>query len=198
MKAAIVDYGAGNLHSLAKALVIAGAEVRITTDVEEALTSEVLVLPGVGNFDRAMQSLAASRSSRRAKLKSGMPCIGVCLGMQLLFDSSEEGEEQGIGLIAGHVRRLRAKRIPQIGWNSVEPIAQELNSANQISSVYYANSFVCEPSDTSCVTATTTYEDDTFPAAIAVGRTAGVQFHPEKSSLAGVALLATLLKQVTR
>ena len=199
----ILDYGVGNLHSLAKALASPQTTVRIDDDpvraVDSSLTS-VLVLPGVGAFTLAAERLAPVRRAIREAINDGLPVIGICLGMQLLFDASEEGPGEGLGVIGGRVRRLRAARVPQIGWNTVDRVPDEnsLIDAPLPRVAYYANSFVCEPADASVVLAWSGYETDRFPAAVRggpAGNVVGVQFHPEKSSAAGVAFLQTLVLQ---
>ena len=118
---ALFDYGAGNLHSLAKALEAAGARVRIEPDPLRVLAADALVLPGVGAFGAAAERLAPAAAEIRRALEDGFPCLGVCLGMQLLFEWSEEGDGRGLGILPGHVRRLRASRVPHMGWNAVHP-----------------------------------------------------------------------------
>jgi len=118
---ALFDYGAGNLHSLAKALETAGARVRVEPDPLRALDADALVLPGVGAFGAAAARLAPAADEVRRALEDGLPCLGVCLGMQLLFEESDEGAGRGIGILAGRVRRLRAQRVPHMGWNGVYP-----------------------------------------------------------------------------
>ncbi|MFP3947401.1 MAG: imidazole glycerol phosphate synthase subunit HisH, partial [Longimicrobiales bacterium] len=120
LKTALFDYGAGNLHSLAKALERGGAEVWITRDWDEALSAEVLVLPGVGSFGAAVRALGDRGDAVREALEGGLPCLGICLGMQLFFEESEEGEGRGVGLISGRVRKMEARRVPQMGWNDVD------------------------------------------------------------------------------
>ena len=114
MRAAILDYGAGNLHSLAKAAKSSGVNVSITRIVADALDSDALLLPGVGAFGSAIAFLDPYRERIRAALGEGLPCLGICLGMQLLFDTSEEGAGRGLGVIGGKVRRLGAERVPQM------------------------------------------------------------------------------------
>ena len=194
MKIAIFDYGAGNLHSLVKALEVEGAQVHVESDALRAVEADVLVLPGVGAFGAACERMAPGRSAMRAAIGRGLPTIGICLGMQLLFDESDEGEGAGLGVIAGRVTRLDARRVPQIGWNGVEAVEREpLFAAAPLEMAYYANSFVCRPADASAVIAWTTHEGDRFPAAVRRGRTVGVQFHPEKSSSDGVRFLHAFL-----
>jgi glutamine amidotransferase len=196
MRVTVFDYGAGNLHSLVKALEGKGVEVRVETDPVRAAASEtdVLVLPGVGAFGAAVDRLAPGREVMRAAIMGGLPTIGICLGMQLLFDGSDEGTGAGLGVIPGRVTRLHAARVPQIGWNDVAPLPREpLFAAAPLPMAYYANSYVCRPMSVEAVTAWTEHEGDRFPAAVRAGRTVGVQFHPEKSSMPGVAFLHAFL-----
>jgi len=193
MRVTIFDYGAGNLHSLAKALAEPAVEVAIETDPVRSIDTDLLVLPGVGAFGAAAQRLAPGRDAMRDAIRHGLPMIGICLGMQLLFDASDEGEGNGLGIIAGRVQRLRADRVPHIGWNSVEPSDAGTLSVAPPTTVYYANSFVCRPADRAVVAAWTTHETDRFPAIVRAGSATGVQFHPEKSSAAGVLFLRQLL-----
>jgi imidazole glycerol-phosphate synthase subunit HisH len=196
---ALFDYGAGNLHSLAKGLEAGGARVTVTTDWKEALSQDALVLPGVGSFGAAVRALEGFEHRVRGALEDGLPCLGICLGMQLFFPESEEGPGSGIGLIPGRVRRLRARTVPQMGWNDVDPGEDRdpLLGGLGTFSAYYANSFVCDPDDPGTVIARSTYEEDRFAACVRRGRSWGVQFHPEKSSAPGLRLLRNFLEEVT-
>jgi glutamine amidotransferase len=194
MNVTIFDYGAGNLHSLAKALEGSGVQVRVEPDPARAVETEVLVLPGVGAFGSAVERLAPGRDRMRKAILDGLPTIGICLGMQLLFDGSEEGGGAGLGVIPGQVTRLRAVRVPQIGWNGVEAVAGDpLFAESRLRMAYYANSYVCRPVDLGVVSAWTEHEGDRFAAAVRMGHTVGVQFHPEKSSSDGVQFLRAFL-----
>jgi glutamine amidotransferase len=195
MRVTLFDYGAGNLHSLAKAVALDDVEVRIETDPLRAVETDVLVLPGVGAFGAAAARLAPGREAMRDAMRGGLPTVGICLGMQLLFDQSDEGPGRGLGVLAGRVRRLEARRVPQIGWNQVEMTHDPLFAAAPVAMAYYANSFVCAPDDDRAVIAWSEHEGDRFPAAVRHGNVVGVQFHPEKSSTAGVRFLRTFLER---
>lgn len=195
MRVTLFDYGAGNLHSLAKALALApGVKVHVEEDPLRALDTDLLVLPGVGAFGAAMARLAPGAEKMRRALDDGLPCLGICLGMQLLFESSDEGEGQGLGFFRGRVTRLTSRHVPHIGWNSVEEdtaLGDEKPAA-----VYYAHSFACRAEEPDVVVGWTTHEEDRFPASVRRGKVLGVQFHPEKSSAAGVRFVHSFLKEV--
>ena len=196
MRITIFDYGAGNLHSLAKALDVENAIVHVEADPLRAVETDVLVLPGVGAFGAAVARLAPGRDAMRAAIRAGLPTIGICLGMQLLFEESDEGTGEGLGILPGRVTRLAARRVPQIGWNEVSAGKDDdLFRRAPLPIAYYANSFVCRPVDDRNVIAWTTHEGDRFPAAVRAGATVGVQFHPEKSSSAGVEFLHTFVRE---
>ncbi len=195
MNVAVLDSGAGNLPSVGKARAGAGAAVRVETDPRAAVRAGALDLPGVGAFGAASAQLAPARAALRDALAGGLPCLGICLGMQLLFESSEEGPGAGVGLFAGRVRRLRAARLPQLGWNTLEEAREPLLAAAGLRYGYYANSYVCEPRDPAVVGAWSALEGDRFAAAVRSGRTVGVQFHPEKSGAPGLALVRAFLAE---
>lgn len=197
MNIALFDYGAGNLHSLGKALERAGARVRVTASIPEALRAEALVLPGVGSFGAAVRALAGEEERVRDALSAGLPCLGICLGMQLFFDASEEGEGRGIGILPGRVRRLTGRIVPQMGWNDVETLPGEpLFRGVEGLVAYYANSYVCEPEDPSSAIAWSDYDGDRYVAAVRRERTWGVQFHPEKSSAPGLRIIGNFVAEV--
>lgn len=205
LKAVLFDYGAGNLHSLAKAIEACGAAVRLEPDPARVLDGDLLVLPGVGAFGAAAARLAPAREELRSALEGGFPCLGVCLGMQLLFDVSEEGPGFfGLGVMSGNVRRLRGWRVPHMGWNEAVPVARGIGArhdpvfADQSPLVaYFANSYVVEPEDDTVVTAWTDSGNERFPTVVRRGRTLGVQFHPEKSGLPGIRLISNFLDEVS-
>jgi imidazole glycerol-phosphate synthase subunit HisH len=199
VKLCIFDYGAGNLHSLIKTLERPGVVVEVETDPLRAITADALVLPGVGAFPAATAALGdAGRDAMQSAIRDGLPTLGICLGMQVLFDASDEGGGPGLGVIAGAVTRLEATRVPQIGWNQLELGARRdaLLDASELRTAYFANSFVCRPTDPAVVVAWSTHEQDRFPAMVRVGRCTGVQFHPEKSSASGVSFVHAWLREV--
>jgi glutamine amidotransferase len=197
MRVTLFDYGAGNLHSLAKALAGPDRDIRLETDPRAALETDVLVLPGVGAFAPAAARLAPARDAMRDAILGGLPTVGICLGMQLLLDGSDEGAGAGLGVVPGRVTKLRALRTPQIGWNSLEDVRDPLFASSGLGMAYFANSFVCRPDDPAAVTAWSTHEQDRFAAAVRLDRCVGVQFHPEKSSAPGVRFLDGFLRSVS-
>ena len=198
MRVTILDYGAGNLHSLAKAIAVTASDVRVESDPVRALDTDVLVLPGVGAFAGASERLAAGRARMRAALEDGLPVLGICLGMQLLFDASDEGAGAGLGLMPGRVTRLQASRVPQIGWNRIDDATDPLFTESGLEVAYYANGFACRADEAAGVIGWSTHERDRFPAAVRAGCVLGVQFHPEKSSVPGVRFLAHYLEEAIR
>jgi imidazole glycerol-phosphate synthase subunit HisH len=195
MNVALIDYGTGNLHSLAKAIAAGGARVTIESGLD-LLRADAIVLPGVGAFGAATAQLAAGAAALRAAIDDGVPCLGICLGMQLLFETSDEGVGAGLGLLAGRVRRLRSKRLPHMGWNEIVMADDPLFTGLDPFVAYYANSFVVEPADDAQVIAWTTYGNERFPAAVRRDNVRGVQFHPEKSGAPGLRLIRNFLAEV--
>ena len=198
MKAAILDYGAGNLHSLAKVVTRGGVTASIETSLRAATRADALILPGVGAFGSAVRAADRDRDYATAAIADGLPVLGICLGMQLLFDESEEGPGRGLGVIPGRVRKLRSGRVPQIGWNELESTSDRLFDEAHLATAYFANSFVCELADESAAIAWATHDDDRFVAAVRSGRVVGVQFHPEKSSAEGVAFVQAFLEDASQ
>lgn len=196
VRVTVFDYGAGNLHSLVKAIEAGGATVRVDTDPRTAVQdTDALVLPGVGAFAPAAERLAPGREAMREALLGGLPALGICLGMQLLFDASDEGPGHGLGIVPGRVARLAAERVPQIGWNHLDAVGDPLLQQAKLDVAYYANSFVGRPTAEGerFVTAWSEHEGDRFPAAVRRGNVIGTQFHPEKSSANGVAFVRAFL-----
>jgi imidazole glycerol-phosphate synthase subunit HisH len=196
MNIALIDYGTGNLHSLIKALETGGAAVRVEQDLTRALDAAAIVLPGVGSFSPAAAQLAGGAVALHAALAAGKPCLGICLGMQLLFETSEEGDGAGLSVLGGRVRRLSGRRVPHMGWNEVLMMDDPLFAGCDELLVYYANSFAVEPADESDVIGWTHYGAERFPAAVRRDNVWGVQFHPEKSGQAGLRVIHNFLAQV--
>jgi imidazole glycerol phosphate synthase glutamine amidotransferase subunit len=194
----IVDYGIGNLRSVQKAFQHVGGEaVFVHTPEEIARIEGGLVLPGVGNFGDCVRSLAKSGmwDATLAWAKSKRPFFGICVGYQMLFESSEEAPgEKGLGLFAGEVRKFSGKhglKIPQIGWNTValrQPNAPLLAGISDDDYAYFVHSYYVAPKDASLVALETTY-GDTFASAVVRGNLIATQFHPEKSQRAGLQIL---------
>ena len=191
MKLVLFDYGTGNLHSLSKALERQGAEVSVGSDLGDA---DGLILPGVGAFGAAAERLASHADAIRQAAADGLPVLGICLGMQLLLDASDEGPGDGLGLVPGRVRRLRAERVPHMGWNVVrsgDPLFDDVAGER----FYFANSYAAETESELDVVAWVRHEDDRFPAAVRRGSVMGTQFHPEKSGTAGLRLLGNFVSR---
>ena len=200
LRVTVFDYGAGNLHSLVKALELPDTTVLVESDpIRAAQNCDALILPGVGAFAPAAERLAPGLREMRSAIRQGLPCLGICLGMQLMFESSTEGPGEGLGIFGGEVARLNAKRVPQIGWNSLEyasPV-DPLFAQSDLRLAYYANSFVGRPTGDalSKVVAWSEHEGDRFPAVVRAGHAVGAQFHPEKSSRAGVQFVRAFLNE---
>jgi len=193
MNVTIFDYGTGNLHSLRKAIEAAGARASFVRDARSAASADALVLPGVGAFGSATARLADAGVGLRDAIRSGLPTLGICLGMQLLFETSDEGDGRGLGVIPGRVRKMTAPRLPQMGWNNVESNGDPLFDRLPALQAYYANSYVALPTRRESVIAWSDYAGDRFPAAVRAGSAVGVQFHPEKSAEGGLQLIANFL-----
>ncbi len=194
MRVALADYGAGNLRSLASALVRAGADPVVTLDAAVVAEAPLALIAGVGHVESAAAGLERHGLDRalRERVGAGRPVAGICVGLQLLFGESEEGGE-GLGLFAGPVRRLRAGRVPHMGWNTLAPTRPSaLLDGLDDADVYFAHSFAAEPDDRGVVTATIDH-GGSIVAAVEDGPLAGVQFHPERSAAAGARVLENLL-----
>lgn len=201
---AVVDYGMGNLHSVCKGLENVGAVPKITDSPAIIEQADAVVLPGVGSFDPAMQNLRSRNLIEPIKraIASGKPFLGICLGLQILFESSEEGVEPGLGVIAGKVRRFRSEpglTIPHMGWNQLQFTQRELPLWQNLPSdpwVYFVHSYYVDPVDLEVRSAIVTHGSQNVTAAIAKDNLMAVQFHPEKSSSTGLQMLSNFVIQV--
>lgn len=197
----LLDYGIGNLRSLERAFERAGVPVRRSGRVEDARAAERLVLPGVGAFaacaealrDHGLDTVVVERA------RAGVPLLGVCVGMQLLFDHGDEGDASGLGLLPGRVVRFapgvtgpdgRRLKVPHMGWNALTVVRPHaaVEALGPDPYVYFVHSYLAVPADPSCVVATADYGGP-VPAIVARGPVTGVQFHPEKSGPVGLGIL---------
>lgn len=208
---AVIDYDMGNLHSACKGLSEAGATPVITGTAQEIEAADGVVLPGVGAFDYAMQQVRAKdlEGPIRGAIASGKPFLGICVGLQMLFDRSEEGREPGLGIIPGIVRHFVPEpsvTIPHMGWNALDLTQQDCPLWNGMGNhpwMYFVHSYYVDPTDTTLQAATVTHGSQTITAAVQ-GQLLGsprtnlmaVQFHPEKSSTAGLKALANFVDVV--
>jgi glutamine amidotransferase len=192
MKVAVADYGAGNVRSLRAALERAGATASVTRDAREVLDAPLAIVAGVGNLGSASRTLAAHGldDALRERAANGRPVLGICVGMQLLFEESEEGG-RGLSLLRGDVRRLRAARVPHMGWNTLSVSGGALLDELDETDVYFAHSYACEPAEP--VTVACTEHEGKVVAAVERGALAGVQFHPERSGRTGASFLRNVL-----
>ena len=200
---AVVDYDMGNLHSVCKGLENVGAVPKITDSPAIIEQADAVVLPGVGSFDPAMHNLRSRGLIEPIKtaIASGKPFLGICLGLQILFESSEEGVEPGLGVISGTVRRFRSEpglTIPHMGWNQLK-FAQDVSLWQNLPVepwVYFVHSYYVDPVDPKVRSAIVTHGSQNVTAAIAKNNLMAVQFHPEKSSTTGLQMLSNFVMQV--
>ncbi len=191
---AIIDYGVGNLRSVQKALEKVGRDARITASPQELRSADGVILPGVGAFGDGMRSLLALGfvDALQAYVAGGKPLLGICLGMQLLFSSSDEhGFHKGLDLMPGHVRKMQGEfKIPQVGWNQLQPQQSHplIDGITAGEYAYFVHSYYVDPVDPKVVIAKANYHID-VPAIVAYDHIYGMQFHPEKSSATGLRLL---------
>ena len=191
MRIVLVDYGAGNLRSVVSALARAGAEPVVSADPADVREARLAVVAGVGNAASAAAGLEPVADALRERVAGGRPLLGICVGLQLLFERSDEGGA-GLGLLRGEVRRLRARTVPHMGWNGlVATRASALLDGLDGEDVYFAHSYAAEPADD--VATALVEHGGTLVAAVESGSVAGVQFHPERSGAAGARFLANAL-----
>jgi glutamine amidotransferase len=194
---AVLDYGSGNLHSVSRALAAVGGDVTVTADADDVSRADALVIPGVGHFGQCVGALRDAGLDRAALdfVATGRPVVGVCVGMQILFDGSEEAHEPGLGVIPGRVRRLPdSVKVPHMGWNtvtwrSVHPLIEGIPDGTYF---YFVHSYA--PEDTGDDVIGVAEHGRTFAAVAARGNVFATQFHPEKSGDAGLHLYENLVK----
>jgi imidazole glycerol-phosphate synthase subunit HisH len=203
-KIAVIDYDMGNLHSACKGLQEAGAHTSVTDRADALHRADAVVLPGVGAFDPAMQHLNARGLAPviRDVIDSGKPFLGICVGLQLLFEGSEEGQEAGLGIFPGTVKRFHSEpnlTIPHMGWNQLSLTQPKLALWKDLPEgawLYFVHSYYVEPTDAKLTAATVTHGSQIVTAAIARNNVMAVQFHPEKSSTLGLKILANFVALV--
>lgn len=196
----IIDYGAGNIRSISRGLTAAGADVVVSDNADEISAADAIVLPGVGHAGQLMRSLERLGIDKAIidATSAGKPYLGICVGLQIMFEQQEEGNSRGIGLLPGRVSHLpKGLKTPHIGWSTVETTR---NSAfappGQRDYFYFVHSYAAEGVDSADVVATTTY-GRTFPSIVIRDHVWGCQFHPEKSSTAGIEFLRGFVNYVT-
>ncbi|MCI6283121.1 imidazole glycerol phosphate synthase subunit HisH [Selenomonas sp.] len=200
---AVIDYGVGNLFSVEKAVAALGADVKVTSDKETIEAAEKIILPGVGAFGDCMKNLEATGliPTIKSLVADGRPMLGICVGLQILFDGSEESPgAKGLGLIHGMVKKINAPglKIPHMGWNSLT--IREKREPHDLFRglvehpyVYFVHSYHAVPDDPSVITATTEYGEQ-LTASVAAGNLQATQFHPEKSGDVGLSILKNFIE----
>lgn len=196
---AIIDYGMGNLRSVQKAFEKVGAEALITQTPEDIQKADKVVLPGVGAIQPAIEKLKplGAVTAIQQAIDNGKPFLGICLGFQLLFESSNEGGNvKGLGILAGTVERFTSLKVPHMGWNQLnikQASCPLWTGINENANVYFCHSFYVKPKDPKLVSTTTDYGIE-FASSIAKDNVFGVQFHPEKSQVVGLKILENFTK----
>lgn len=198
----VIDYGMGNIGSVINMIRRIGGEVRSSSSLDEIKDSRKLILPGVGAFDAGMTALEESglgEALKDAVVSNGAYILGICLGMQLLLDSSEEGERSGLGLVPGRVTRFKVETqglpVPHMGWNVIKPVKPSpiVQSNDLLQRFYFVHSYHVECADLNDVAATSEYGHE-FVSVLERKKIFGVQFHPEKSHRFGMELLRKLIE----
>ena len=196
---AVLDYGSGNLHSVSRALAHVGADVRVTRAPDDVAMADAVLIPGVGHFGQCVKALrdAGFESPIRAAVEAGRPVVGVCVGMQVLFEGSDEDDEPGLGILPGRVHRLpETVRVPHMGWNTVSWAGRRHAFTADLpdqASFYFVHSFA---PGLGADTIGATEHGTTFSAVVARDTVFATQFHPEKSGEAGLQLYANIVREV--
>ncbi len=195
-RVAVIDHGAGNLVSIEQGLRSAGADVVVAASPDQIAGADGVVLPGVGSTGAAMRRLRRVGFDDALRTWPG-PLLGICVGLQLLFASSEESDGATLGLLKGEVRKLEAKRLPHMGWNDISLQDDEIfDGIPDGSPFYFVHSFAPVPTDPGLIIGSAEHEGQTFAAAVRSGDLVGVQFHPERSGRRGLQVLANFVDAV--
>jgi imidazole glycerol phosphate synthase, glutamine amidotransferase subunit len=204
----VIDYGMGNLHSVRKALEIVGAKVKVSSRAEEILKADKIVFPGVGSFGAAMKELNRRKLVKPIKdaIAEGKPFLGLCLGLQLLFEKSEEAPGvKGLGVLSGEVKRFKVKglKVPHMGWNNIVYSSKLIVDSQKIlknipnnSYMYFVHSYYVVPKNKKDILTTTDYGLK-FASSVCKDNVYGLQFHPEKSQDIGLRMLRNFVKHVS-
>lgn len=193
MRITVPDYGVGNLHSVKKALEMHGASVVTVTEMSKLADAECIVFPGVGAFDKTMERLLPHREGICRRLDAGVPALGICIGMQINFDSSEEGKSKGLGFISGKVVKLETEMTPHMGWNTVET-EDRLMDGIKSRCFYFAHSYYGRPRISGDAAGMTEYCGQNFPSMFRKKNFYGTQFHPEKSGESGLKFISNFIE----
>ena len=192
----ILDYGAGNVRSIANMLNFLGCNCKITDDIEDIKKARALIFPGQGHFKQALNNLKNKKLIVPIKdfINSGKPFLGICLGFQILFEKSEEAPEfEGLSILKGEVKKFSTKKVPQIGWNKIETLKN--NSFLKNDYFYFVNSYYVKPDDDSIISSYSHYFGK-FCASIEIDNICACQFHPEKSSYAGINFFQNWIQKI--
>ncbi len=195
----VIDYGMGNLHSVRKALEVVGANARVSSRAKDILKADKIVFPGVGSFGEAMKELKRRKLVQPIKdaIAEGKPFLGLCLGLQLLFERSEEAPGvKGLGVLKGEVKRFKLKgfKVPHMGWNSIKNKRSDIfDKVPDNSYMYFVHSYYVKPKDKKVVLSTTSYGID-FASGVCKDNVYAFQFHPEKSQALGLKILKNFVE----
>lgn len=187
----LADYGVGNLYSIKRSLENCGANVTVIDDMKLLLDAECIVFPGVGAFDKTMEKLQPYRGEICDKLADGTPALGICIGMQILYEGSAEGTAPGLGFYKGRVIPLEGRIVPHMGWNAVTSDDMLMDGVKD-PHFYFAHSFRASPEEDVTI-GTTEYDGSEIPTFFRKANVYGTQFHPEKSSSSGMAMLKNFI-----
>lgn len=193
LNVSLADYGVGNLYSLKKAFEKCGAKVEVESDMKKLVDADCIAFPGVGAFDSTVGRIDQYSEGLLQKFSSGTPCLGICIGAQILMEGSEEGVKPGLGFIKGKAKKLSARQIPHVGWNYVKT-DDDLFRGIDDRYLYFTHSYFCEPAEKGITVGTTEYEGTEYPVFFRKSNVVATQFHPEKSSNSGLKFIKNFIQ----